>query len=83
MLFIVYPTCTDISGAMLIVIITVSDSSLSFNAVIDIVPAEKSFAQNISDRSSIAGMDPMDTSCVVVLRSASKPIVEINIRCEM
>ena len=61
---------------MLIVIDTASDSSLSFNDVIDIVPAENSFAQNISDRFSMAGMDPMDTSCVVALRSTSKPIVE-------
>ena len=75
--FFAYPTCTDISGATLIVINTASDTSLSFNDVIDSVPAENNFAQNKSDMFSIVGIDPMDTSCAVALRSASKPIVKI------
>ena len=75
---IAYPTRMDISGAMLIVIIKVPETSLSFKAVFDIVPTEKSFAQNIIDRLSIADKDPNDTSCGVVFRSTSKPFVEIS-----
>ena len=63
---------------MLIDIITVSESSVTLKDVIDILPTEKSFAQNIIDRLSIAGKVPMTRSSVVLRRSTSKPVAEIK-----